>query len=78
MENAEGDSNFISTMKRRTSTLRVCIFHVFFDFILPIRGAQTMRLDRAQLSRVFWPKMIQNQESSRVSLRVNVLDKFIS
>jgi hypothetical protein len=53
MENAEGDSNFISTMKRRTSTLRVCIFHVFFDFILPIRGAQTMRLDRAQLSRVF-------------------------
>lgn len=34
---------------------------------MPTRGAQTTRLDRAQLSRVFWPKTIQHQESSRVS-----------
>ncbi len=47
MENAKGDPNFISTMERRTSTLRRNQHNV------PIRGAQTTRLDRAQLSRVF-------------------------
>jgi hypothetical protein len=48
MENAKDDPNIISTMERR--------YQNFARFIVPIRGAQTTRLDRAQLSGVSDPK----------------------